>query len=159
MVVWPSVVADLVRVTKPGGWVELVEPPLAFERAGRATQRLFALWKDLVAALELDAASEVSEALDRYLREAGLEGVVRREAQVPVGEWGGRAGSLMMTDFRATFTRVCEMLEAQSRLSAEQAEELIRTAQQGAEENHTFWNIAMAFGQKPKHGESISSLP
>ena len=51
----PSVVTDLVRVTKPGGWIELVEPPLGFEQAGQATQRLFALWKDLAASLELRA--------------------------------------------------------------------------------------------------------
>src|SRR6266566_4501292 len=146
---WPSVVADLVRVTKPGGWLELVEPPLGFEQAGKATQRLFALWKDLTASLELETASEVSDSLDGYLLEAGLRGVVRREIQVPVGEWGGRAGALMATDFRVTSTRVCEMLQAQSRLSAEEAGELIRSAQQEVEHSQMFWTLAIAFGQKP----------
>ena len=28
VVAWPAVVAELVRVTRPGGWVELVEPPI-----------------------------------------------------------------------------------------------------------------------------------
>ena len=148
MAFWPSVVAELVRVTKPGGWIELVEPPLGFEQAGQATQRLFAVWKDLAASLELETASEVSDSLDWYLREAGLEGVVRREIRVPVGEWGGQAASLMATDFRATSTRVCEMLQAQSRLSAEEAAELIRAAQQEAEHSQMFWNLAIAFGQK-----------
>jgi ubiquinone/menaquinone biosynthesis C-methylase UbiE len=146
---WPSVVAELVRVTKPGGWIELVEPPLGFDQAGQATQRLFALWKDLLASLELETASEVSDSLDWYLREAGLKGVVRREIQVPVGEWGGQAGALMVTDFRVTSTRVCEMLEAQSRLSAEEAGELIRAAQQEVEHSQMFWTLAFAFGQKP----------
>jgi ubiquinone/menaquinone biosynthesis C-methylase UbiE len=145
---WPSVVAELVRVTKPGGWIELVEPPLGFEQAGQATQRLFAVWKDLAASLELETANEVSGSLDWYLREAGLEGVVRREIRVPVGEWGGQAGSLMATDFRATSTRVCEMLQARSRLSAEKAGELIRAAQQEAEHSQMFWNLVVAFGQK-----------
>ena len=146
---WPSVVAELVRVTKPGGWIELVEPPLGFEQAGQATQRLFAVWKDLAASLELETANEVSGSLDWYLREAGLEGVVRREIQVPVGEWGGQAGALMATDFRVTSTRVCEMLQAQSRLSAEEAGELIRAAQQEVEHSQMFWTLAIAFGQKP----------
>ncbi|MDQ6900081.1 MAG: methyltransferase domain-containing protein [Candidatus Dormibacteraeota bacterium] len=146
---WPSVVADLVRVTKPGGWLELVEPPLGFDQAGQATQRLFALWKDLTASLELETESEVSDALDRYLREAALEGVVRREIRVPVGEWGGQAGALMATDFRVTSTRVCEMLQAQSRLSAEEAGELIRAAQQEVEQSQMYWTLAIAFGQKP----------
>jgi hypothetical protein len=121
---------------------------LGFDEAGQATQRLFALWKDLAASLELETASEVSDSLDWYLREAGLERVVRREIRVPVGEWGGQAGALMVTDFRVTSTRVCEMLQAQSRLSAEEAGELIRAAQQEAEHCQMFWNLAIAFGQK-----------
>jgi hypothetical protein len=55
----------------------------------------------------------------------------------------------MATDFRATSTRVCEMLQAQSRLSAEQAGELIRAAQQEVEHSQMFWTLAFAFGQKP----------
>ena len=146
---WPAVVADLVRVTKPGGWIELVEPPLGFKHAGPATQRLFAFWKDLAASLELETASEVSGSLHRYLREVGVEGVVTREVPAPVGEWGGRAGVLMATDFRVTATRVCEMLQAQSRLSSEEAGELIRAAQREVEQMQMFWTLTIAFGRKP----------
>ena len=146
---WPSLVSDLVRTTRPGGWVELAEPPLGFATTGPATARLFGLWGELARQRGLEAGSEVFDELDRYLRDAGLEDVERHEIEVPVGEWGGRAGSLMMTDFRATATRVCEILQAQSRLSSEQAEEVIRAAQQETESRRLSWSIAIAFGRKP----------
>src|SRR5579884_4515213 len=44
VVAWPGAVAELVRVTRPGGWVELAESPLKGHRLGPATERLFALF-------------------------------------------------------------------------------------------------------------------
>src|SRR5262249_46359129 len=38
---WPDVVRDLVRVTRPGGWIELVESGDDIEPRGPATKRLF----------------------------------------------------------------------------------------------------------------------
>jgi ubiquinone/menaquinone biosynthesis C-methylase UbiE len=37
---WPGVVRELVRVTRPGGWIELVEASDVFQPAGPATRRL-----------------------------------------------------------------------------------------------------------------------
>jgi SAM-dependent methyltransferase len=37
---WSALVADLVRVTRPDGWLELVEAPPELESAGPATERL-----------------------------------------------------------------------------------------------------------------------
>src|SRR5712692_6141883 len=41
---WPLVVGELVRVTRPGGWVELLEGGDVFLNAGPATQRFLAWW-------------------------------------------------------------------------------------------------------------------
>src|SRR5260221_228083 len=47
---WPAVVSELARVTRPGGWVELVEGPWEFEGAGPATRRVFGLVGEMLAA-------------------------------------------------------------------------------------------------------------
>jgi SAM-dependent methyltransferase len=146
---WPGVVRDLARVTRPGGWVELVEVPWKIERAGPAAQRLVDLTKELTASLGLDTAGEVYRSLDEYLRQAGLVNVERREVSVPVGRWGGQVGSLMVTDFRAGATRVCEVLQAHGRLSSEEARVLIRDAQEEWEHGQLAYPFALAFGQKP----------
>jgi SAM-dependent methyltransferase len=145
---WPEVVADLVRVTQAGGWVELVEIPWVIEGAGPATERLLALGREMAASRGLDPGRVVFDSLDGYLRQAGLENVVRRQFSIPIGEWGGRVGSLMATDGRAALTRLCEARQARSRLSAEEAGELIREAVREWECGKMSAPCAVAFGRK-----------
>jgi hypothetical protein len=147
---WPAVAADLVRVTRPGGWVELSEPPFEIEREGPANGRLRGLTTELTASMGLDSTRVVFDSVDGWLREAGLTGVVRREISVRIGEWGGQVGSLMVTNFRAAYMRLCDALEKRSMLTAEEGWDLIRRAQDEWEHNRMLWSFAIAFGQKPK---------
>lgn len=146
---YPGLVAEVVRVTRPGGWVELIEVPIEIERAGPAAQRLVVLTRELTEALGLDTTGVVYGALDEYLREAGLVNVERREVSLPVGRWGGRIGSFMVTDFRAGATRVCEVLQARGRLTEEETRTLIQDAQQEWEHGRLAYPFAIAYGQKP----------
>jgi SAM-dependent methyltransferase len=145
---WGAVVADLARVTQPGGWVELTEIPWVVEGAGPATERLLILGREMAVSLGLDDGSVVFNALDGYLQRAGLYNVVRREFSIPIGEWGGRVGSLMATDGRAAFTRLCEVLQARSRLRAEDSRDLIRQALAEWENGRMSTPCAVAFGRK-----------
>src|SRR5262249_36118029 len=54
VVAWPALVAEVDRVTRPGGWVELVEGPFEIEGAGPAAQRLVVLARKLIESLGLD---------------------------------------------------------------------------------------------------------
>ena len=144
---WPAVVADLLRVTRPGGWVELVEGPvMRFGNAGPAIERLREVALEVVGARGLDTSATVYESLDAYLRQAGAVDVHRREVELPVGEWGGPVGSLMGTDFRAGFTR---FLEFRSDLSAEEQRRLLQRVQDEYEERHVTASLAIAHGRRP----------
>jgi SAM-dependent methyltransferase len=146
---WRGLVAELVRVTRPGGWVELVEVPFEIERAGPAAQRLVVLTRELTDSLGLDTTGVVYGSLDEYLRGAGMVNVARREVSLPVGRWGGRVGSLMVTDFRAGATRVCEVLQARGRLTGPEVRTLIEEAQQEWEHGRLAYPFGIAFAQKP----------
>jgi hypothetical protein len=112
-------------------------------------QRLLALGRKMAASLGLDSGSVVFDALDGYLNRAGLYNVVRRQFSIPIGEWGGRVGSLMATDGRAAFTRLCEVLEARSGLPAQEGRELIGEAVREWERGRMSAPCAVAFGRKP----------
>jgi SAM-dependent methyltransferase len=146
---WPRAVSELVRVTRPGGWVELAEPMVKPRRLGPATRRLGGLLLQQVAALGLDATNAVFRSLDRYLKRAGLEGVERKEFSLPIGEWGGRVGSFMLSDIRAVCSRLCERLCSEGIISPEDATDLIRRCQAEFEERRTVLTIAFAYGRKP----------
>ena len=147
---WPAEIGELVRVTRPGGWVELVEPKMVFERAAPATRRMLDIVRGAAAPLGLDTTGVVFAALDAYLRDAGLERVTRRHLELPIGRWGGDVGALMATDVRAATTRVFELLQARSVLSVEEARALMERAQQEWEEHRTSWTFAVAFARKPR---------
>ncbi len=146
---WPRVVAELVRVTRPGGWVELAEPTMEFSRMGPAARRFWGLVQDVATSLGLDVAKTVFDSLDRYLREAGLEEVTRRELELPVGEWGGRVGSFLASDARAVLTRMGEVLQSRSIITLGEAADLARRSLQEFEEHRTVWPMVIAYGRKP----------
>ena len=143
---WPAVVRDLVRVTRPGGWVELAEASLTLERAGPAIERLVELYMTAAAARGLDTSGAVFRSLDDYLRQAGAGDVQRLEVKLPVGEWGGQVGSLMGTDFRAAFTR---LLEARVSLGAAERADLLQRVQAEYEERRVTCALVIAFGRRP----------
>ena len=75
---------------------------------------------------------------------------------MPIGRWGGQIGSLLVTDLRAGFTRVCEVLQARSKLSAEEAGDVIKRAHEEWEHGRMSWTFAIAFGRKP--GSTVGSV-
>jgi SAM-dependent methyltransferase len=146
---WAPVSQELVRVARPGGWVEMVECPPWFESAGPVTARLCGLLQQAVRARGLDSTGIVFDALDDHLRRAGLVDVEKRTFDLPVGEWGGSTGSLMATDCRALFMRLAPVFEATFGIPERECRELITAMQQEWEEHHTAYRFAVALGRKP----------
>jgi SAM-dependent methyltransferase len=145
---WSSVVADLLRVARPGGWVEIAEGRFDLEPAGPATDRLFQLAWRLASSLGLDTTGITFRGLEDYLRRAGAVDVERRTVDLPVGEWGGRVGSFIATDFRAAFTRLTDVFRARFAVPAEESRGLLQTAQREWETGRSTWTVAIAFGRK-----------
>jgi SAM-dependent methyltransferase len=99
---WPDAVRELVRVTRPGGWVELLELS-GGPSGGPATDRLAEVVNTgLNKALGFDP--EVIRHLDDVLRQAGLENVEMHEIRMPVGAWAGRIGEMMKRDYLGVLT-------------------------------------------------------
>jgi SAM-dependent methyltransferase len=153
---WSVTVAELVRVCRPGGWVELVEGATRSDPAGPAMERLVNLLLELNRSTGLDTDSTVFRWLDRYLVEAGLDRVERRTVELPLGDWGAKVGSLMATDVRALFTRLSAAFTTRLGVGATECMELVRAAQVEWEELHTTYGLAVAWGQKAGAGGSWS---
>lgn len=89
---WPEVVRELIRVTRPGGWVELVESDI-MEGDGPAVTR-FNTWL-IEATARRGTDIRMGRTVDAMLREAGLAHVGMRTIDVPIGAYGGRLGQMM----------------------------------------------------------------
>jgi len=146
---WQAEVAELVRVVRPGGWVELVEAATEFLPASPAMERLSEMLRRLNRTRGLDSTSIVFRSIDSYLTAAGLARVERQTLVLPVGEWGGRIGSLMASDVRALFLRLCDVFQGAFGVPLAECHELVRTAQAEWEQYHTTYSFAVARGRKP----------
>lgn len=149
---WPVVVADLARVMRPGGWVEMVEYSWdvdCADDAAPASKRVLELTRQMAARAGLDGGGQVFRSLDGYLQAAGLEEVARREVGVMIGPWGAAVGSLMATDIRAGAARLCEVMEERGLISGEVAYELLQACGREVAKGRMTGSMAFAFGRKP----------
>jgi SAM-dependent methyltransferase len=146
---WGDLLADLARVMRPGGWIELVEGIAEIDSGGPATRRLTELTQRLRRSLGLDTTGIVVHSLDSQLRREGMVRVQRRDVQLPIGEWGGPVGALMASDFRAAYARLDTVFESRFDLTSEEYRGLIGTAQAELDEYQSTGVVVAAFGQKP----------
>jgi SAM-dependent methyltransferase len=148
--VWPASVAELLRVARPGGLVELFEIGDRVEPMGPATRRLFELMDGRMALLGLAKSSVVLRSLTGYLHRAGAVEVERRAVAVPIGSWGGTIGSMMATDVRALFTRLREPFERSFGVGSEAFGDLLAAAMDECESHQSNAVCTIAYGRKPE---------
>jgi ubiquinone/menaquinone biosynthesis C-methylase UbiE len=94
---WPVVINELVRVTQPGGWVELMEYGSSYTNAGPKTVQFCLWWQAVLAKRGIDL--KAMEHLGQMLERAGLTHVEQKEVPIPLS--GGRAEDAMRANLLA----------------------------------------------------------
>ncbi len=146
---WARTMTELVRVTRRNGWLELVELEPEIGPAGPATERVFEMGWRLMREAGLDSTGIVYRSLGEQARRAGLIDVEAREVTLPIGEWGGRIGSLMATDLRSLYIRMAGVFEAKFGVPEQEYRQLVTAMQQEWEQHHTESRFTVALGRKP----------
>lgn len=145
---WPFVVNELVRVTRPGGWIESVEAT-TLEQGGPATDQLMAWIEALLArrGISFPNGGKVGE----VLRSTGAVNVVSNRITLPFGDYGGRVGKLLMTDFFNGVQAYGGLMEAQGIVSAAEFERVVAQALADARSPgcQCVSPFYIAYGQRP----------
>ncbi|MBF6589918.1 MAG: methyltransferase domain-containing protein [Ktedonobacterales bacterium] len=145
---WPFVVSELARVTRPGGWVELVES-IGLINGGPHIDLLMVWIRQLSArrAVDLLDGSRVAD----YLRGAQLVNVAARTINLPTGLHGQRLGMMVATDFASVCKGFGGVAVAQGVTTQEQFDETLTRAQ--ADLNTLDYPCVtpfyIAYGQRP----------
>ena len=92
---WPLVLRELVRVTRPGGMIELLEAS-TFQQRGPLTEQMAQGWEQIAPRLGFDLSR--IEQLGALLTQAGASVQTTQTIAAPLGAWGGRAGELFAVD-------------------------------------------------------------
>ncbi len=143
---WPDVIRELVRVTRPGGWIELLEINNLFLNPGPETTRLATWITQVSAALGFDA--NAVPGLGHWLEEAGLQRVESQDIVVPLGEWGGRVGALLKRDLLAGFDGAKAIFCAKTNTPLVVFETLVQNVADEWEQYHTSYTFHAVYGKK-----------
>ena len=145
---WPLVIQELVRVTRPGGWVELVETT-APRDGGPAVDLLFTWGAELVARRGVDTT--LGTQIGSMLKQAsGIANVRATEIAVPFGAHGGRVGNMLATDLLTAVNGISGLIVSQGLATQEQFDETLAAARADAA-SPAFRCVApffIAFGQR-----------
>ncbi|KAL1406687.1 hypothetical protein Q8F55_008393 [Vanrija albida] len=151
---WPRVIAELARVTKPGGWVQLTEAHLDIHARLGMTPRL-RVWNEKVVrgtVLEIGADPDVAPKLAAHAAAAGLGGRVTRVAPAHLARSGaGEIGRLMAADFLAVIELLAPRIAGNDATPAQVmlwAESVLNEA----EWHEVYFNFYATVAQKPGGG-------
>ena len=142
---WPSVVAELLRVTKPGGWVELLEAIPAYGGPAMNVLHDWLVGVGMPRGVNIMATPQIGG----FLRAAGAQGVVERELPMALGTWGGHAGSMMETNYYALHENIRGRLLSDGTTTAGNFEATMQAARREIAQGRHIWPYFLAYGQRP----------
>ncbi|RUS24217.1 hypothetical protein BC938DRAFT_473926 [Jimgerdemannia flammicorona] len=143
---WVSVIKELVRVTKPGGWVELVETSFALERQPNSYEKFH---QALVAAsqsgkVDLSVPENLGGMVEKHLINVEADFV-----SCPIG-WNGRVGELCARNLDMFFSALKPRIAPVLRITDAEYDELSATISRDFTKHKTWGRVPYAFGQKPE---------
>ena len=142
---WQDVVNELVRVTRPGGWIELVEGDLLYG-VGPAFDQLNQWGIDLCQRRGIDLT--IGPRVVNFLRATGLEPVYTHKVLIPTGKRGGRLAAMAETDYMAIFSSVRGFLISLGMTNEVEYDQLFKVAQSEMADGQTPWPFYVAYAQR-----------
>lgn len=144
---WPKTVQELVRVTRPGGWIELLEIGNTIQNAGPATKRLLTWMAGISEDLgfEMDILHHLGDLLTR----AGCQDVESQDIPVPLGAWAGTTGHMMKTDVLHGYNAVKDSYCPRSNTAPEVFDAMLQAAASEWEQNHASYVFHASYGRRP----------
>lgn len=144
---WPKAVQELVRVTRLGGWIELLEIGDTIQNAGPATKRLLG-WMTGISK-DLGFEMEVLHHLGDLLQQAGCQSVESQDIPVPLGVWAGTTGQMLKTDVLHGYSALKDSYCPRSNTAPEVFDMMVRAAADEWEQNHASYVFHASYGRRP----------
>jgi ubiquinone/menaquinone biosynthesis C-methylase UbiE len=143
-VCWQSIVDEMARITRPGGWIEILEGG-TYSNAGKATMQ-FVEWKQKT---ELQCGFDRAQIpyLDQMLQAAGLRNVQKQVISVSIGNWEKRTEVAMSKSNLANIAKVRPRIIA-SGVSDEKFNKVLTDMTMEWKECGTEYQFYITYGQK-----------
>jgi Methyltransferase domain len=143
---WGDVARELARVTRPGGWVEMVEAAPA-AGGGRALATLNGWMLQATSRRGVDVA--IASKLTGLLQYAGLQGIQSRQLDLPMGQGHGRLGAMAETQYFSLFQGLRGPIVGAGIVSAEAFDQTMAAARDEIRYTPAISPYVVAYGRRP----------
>jgi hypothetical protein len=143
---WPTVVQELVRVTRSGGWIELLEIGATIQNAGPATSRLLS-WMTGISK-ELGFEMDILHHLGDLLKAVGCQDIESQNIPVPLGAWAGTTGQMLKTDVLHGYNALKDLYCPRSNTAPAVFDAMVQAAAYEWEQNRASYLFHAAYGRR-----------
>ncbi|KAG0264281.1 hypothetical protein BGZ95_003624 [Linnemannia exigua] len=145
---WVKVVKELERITKPGGWIELVEVDSHGGNNGPYSMKIWDWVTTALATRGIDSGFIRDPGLSSVLEGAGVENVNMVSLKLPTGKFGGKIGQLLKENCFAFWNAITPMIVHGAGANKVEYEEALRKADREVEEYKSYHIFYVFTGQK-----------
>jgi SAM-dependent methyltransferase len=142
---WPWVVGELLRVTRPGGWVESLEAIPTRGGPGMNTLYEWLVGVGRGRGVNILATTNIPV----HLQQAGAQHIFARELPMPLGNWGGHAGSMMEANYFALHQGIKARLLESGATTPEAFDRAMEAARREIARGQFVWPYFLVYGQRP----------
>ncbi|KAJ3110915.1 Conserved oligomeric Golgi complex subunit, partial [Physocladia obscura] len=125
---YPAVIRELIRVTKSGGWIELVEPDVNTFNAGPVDKQLTTAVHGLIAYRELDKSlgSNLENHIIEAIKDTNIhtDNIKKSTISLPYN-WDGPIGEMVARDFKEAYGNMEDYLHKQLGITREEYRNLV----------------------------------
>ncbi|KAG1441582.1 hypothetical protein G6F56_011413 [Rhizopus delemar] len=146
---WPFILEEMSRVTKPGGYIQLIELDLIPHHLGPQGE----LWLDQVRQglkENRNLEPKITLELEQLLKNIGLVDVQSKFVSVPLGSWGLDIGSLWKENYDLFFSSAKPYLTEILNISSRDYKKHVHAFMEELDEYRPFSNIHLVWGRIPK---------
>jgi ubiquinone/menaquinone biosynthesis C-methylase UbiE len=120
---WPELIKELLRVTRSGGWLELIESDAIFPQSGPHTRQIGEWIAEAGKRRGIDLS--IGKTLGRFLEEAGGKEVKTRMLDITMGNRDDPIENMSATVVEALFQSLKPLILSQLKVSEEEFDALI----------------------------------
>ncbi|KAI8612723.1 S-adenosyl-L-methionine-dependent methyltransferase [Chytriomyces sp. MP71] len=150
---WPAVVAELIRVTKPGGWIELMEFDAVHHRMGPNHKKLadavYAMMR--TKEIDLENAGNIAGYVDQGARLASIDlaHFKKRTVSCPIN-WDGKIGAYAGKDLEFLFESLRPVMPKVLGVEPEEYDAMVKELIEEAKTYKSFVNMTCVYAQVVK---------
>lgn len=143
---WPGDIQELMRVTRRGGWVELVECGV-LAGGGPESQRIVQWNIEMCDRRGID--NLIAAKLAGIATSVGLANVTARAVDIPVGAHGGRLGAMAETDYYTLMSTTRNVVVSMGITTAEMYDAALAGMREDMRRRRCSWRFHIITGQRP----------